>query len=71
MAEDLEEETADSQRKYELENPRDDMPPEAYDPEDSDGVAEGAEMKDDFMVHSFVFDADFCVKQKSGWNGSP
>jgi len=36
MAEDLEEEAADSQRKYELENPRDDMPPEAYDPEDSD-----------------------------------
>lgn len=36
MADDLEEEAADSQRKYELENPRGDMPPEAYDPEDSD-----------------------------------
>ena len=36
MAEDLEEEEEDLQRKYELENPRDDMPPEAYDPEDSD-----------------------------------
>lgn len=36
MAEDLEEEEADLQRKYELENPQDEMPPEAYDPEDSD-----------------------------------
>ena len=36
MAEDLEEEEADLQRKYELENPHDEMPPEAYDPEDSD-----------------------------------
>ena len=36
MADDLEEEEGDLQRKYELENPRGDMPPEAYDPEDSD-----------------------------------
>lgn len=36
MAEDLEEEEADLQRKYELENLQDEMPPEAYDPEDSD-----------------------------------
>ena len=36
MAEDLEEEEEDIQRKYELENPQDEMPPEAYDPEDSD-----------------------------------
>ena len=36
MADGLEEEAADSQRKYELENPLGDMPPEAYDPEDSD-----------------------------------
>lgn len=36
MAEDLEEEEEDLQRKYELENPQDEMPPEAYDPEDSD-----------------------------------
>ena len=36
MADDLEEEEADLQRKYELENPHDEMPPEAYDPEDSD-----------------------------------
>lgn len=36
MADDLEEEEADLQRKYELENPQDEMPPEAYDPEDSD-----------------------------------
>ena len=36
MADDLEEEEGDLQRKYELENPQDEMPPEAYDPEDSD-----------------------------------
>ena len=36
MADDLEEEEEDIQRKYELENPQDEMPPEAYDPEDSD-----------------------------------
>lgn len=36
MADDLEEEEEDLQRKYELENPQDEMPPEAYDPEDSD-----------------------------------
>ena len=36
MADDLEEEEEDLQRKYELENPHDEMPPEAYDPEDSD-----------------------------------
>jgi len=40
MAEDLEEEAADFQRKYELENPRDDMPPEAYDPEEDSDLAE-------------------------------
>lgn len=36
MADDLEEEEEDLQRKYELENSQDEMPPEAYDPEDSD-----------------------------------
>lgn len=36
MADDLEEEEEDIQRKYELENSQDEMPPEAYDPEDSD-----------------------------------
>ena len=36
MADDLEEEEEDLQRKYELENPQDEMPPEAYDPEDRD-----------------------------------
>lgn len=40
MAEDLEEEEADLQRKYELENPQDEMPPEAYDPEEDSDLAE-------------------------------